>query len=141
VRIRPATAGDVPAVLELDRELFGPDAWSEQSVREELTGPRRSAVVACDAVVVGYLVTAWAGDVVDLQRVAVRSSHRRRGLAHRLLAEALEHPGAERMLLEVGADNEAALAFYAAEGFREVHRRERYYRNGSGAVVMERVLR
>jgi ribosomal-protein-alanine N-acetyltransferase len=141
VRIRPATAEDVAAVLELDRRLFGSDAWSEQSVREELTGPRRSAVVACDPAVLGYAVTASAGDVVDLQRVAVRPEHRRRGLAHELLAAALEHSEADRVLLEVAGVNAPALAFYAAEGFTEVHRRQRYYRDGSDAVVMERALR
>jgi [ribosomal protein S18]-alanine N-acetyltransferase len=141
VRIRPATAEDVAAVLELDRRLFGPDAWSEQSVREELTGARRSAVVACDPAVQGYAVTASAGDVVDVQRVAVRPQHRRRGLAHQLLAAALEHSEADRALLEVAGVNAPALAFYAKEGFREVHRRQRYYRDGSDAVVMERVLR
>jgi ribosomal-protein-alanine N-acetyltransferase len=139
--VRPATAEDVEAVVELERRLFGADAWSERSVREELTGPRRWAAVACDLRVVGYLVIASAGDVVDLQRVAVHPEHRRRGVAQELLASALEHADGDRMLLEVAADNRAALAFYAAEGFSEVHRRKRYYRDGSDAVVMQRVLR
>ena len=36
--------------------------------------------------------------------------------------------------------NAAALAFYAAEGFTEVARRRRYYRDGADAVVMQRDL-
>jgi ribosomal-protein-alanine N-acetyltransferase len=140
VRLRPATPDDVAAVHALDVHLFGPDAWSKGSVREELTGPRRVAVVACDPEPVGYVVTASAGEVVDLLRIAVAPEHRRRGLARRLLATALERADGGRMLLEVGADNRAALAFYAAEGFTEIDRRPRYYRDGSDAVVMELVL-
>ena len=83
MNLRPATADDVAAVRALEVDLFGPDAWSETSVREELLGERRTAVVACDPEVVGYVVTAAAGDVVDLQRVAVREDHRRSGLARR----------------------------------------------------------
>jgi len=140
MRLRPAGAADARAVHDLEERLFAAEAWSPQSVREELTGPRRVALVACDPDVVGYVVTAVAGDVVDLQRVGVHPSHRRRGLAHALLTAALEQAEADRVLLEVSEVNEAALAFYAAEGFTEVDRRRRYYRDGSDAVVMVRAL-
>lgn len=138
MNLRPATADDVAAVHALEQELFGADAWSSGAVREELTGPRRTALVACDPDVVGYVVTREAGDVVDLQRIAVHPARRRHGLARRLLTEAA---CAERMLLEVSATNTAALAFYAGEGFAEIARRRRYYRDGSDAVVMERPAR
>lgn len=133
--IRPATADDVEAVTALEASLFGPDAWSTESVREELTGDRRTAVVASNPSVVGYSVTALSGDVTDLQRIAVAREHRRQGLAHALLAVVLPEHG--RVLLEVSATNGAALAFYAAEGFVEIDRRPSYYRDGSDAVVME----
>jgi [ribosomal protein S18]-alanine N-acetyltransferase len=136
VILRPATADDVPAVARLEADLFGVDAWSADGVREELTGDRRTALVADqDGRVVGYVVTMDSGDVVDLQRVAVHPAHRRRGLARELLASA---GTGSRMLLEVASGNEPALAFYAAEGFTEIHRRRRYYRDGVDAVVMER---
>ena len=141
MRLRAARAADVAAVLALETDVFGDDAWSASSVREELTGPWRRALVACDPEVVGYVVTSTAGDVVDLQRIAVRPDRQRRGLARRLLAAALAGAGADRLLLEVSDANEAALAFYAAEGFTEIHRRPRYYRDGSGAVVMQRPVR
>ena len=138
MRLRPATAADVAAVHALEQSLFGPDAWSEQSVREELTGPRRTAVVVCDPDlvdrVVGYAVSLAVGDAVDLQRIAVHPGHRRRGLAGRLLAEV--RPVEVATLLEVSATNAGALAFYAAEGFVEIDRRARYYWDGSDAVVL-----
>jgi ribosomal-protein-alanine N-acetyltransferase len=141
VTLRTASADDVAAVHALEMQAFGVDAWSAESVREELTGPRRVAVVACcvDAVV-GYAVTSSAGAVVDLERVAVHPEHRRRGLARLLVLTALADVAGERVLLEVSADNQAALAFYAAEGFTEIARRGRYYRDGSDAVVMSKTL-
>ena len=141
--IRPATADDVAAVTELEEQLFGADAWSVESVRAELTGERRHAVVAADDGVVGYAVTLRSGDVVDLQRIAVVPSQRRTGVAVRLLDEArrvARADGAHRMLLEVSAGNTGALAFYAAQGFVQIDRRPRYYRDGSDALVLRATL-
>jgi [ribosomal protein S18]-alanine N-acetyltransferase len=143
VRLRPATATDVAAVSALERELFGADAWSDGSVREELTGERRTALVAQEGHVVGYGITLLAGDVVDLQRIGVAPARRRTGLATRLLAElqqSARDAGADRMLLEVSAANTGALAFYAAAGFVEIDRRPRYYRGGTDAVVLRASL-
>ena len=136
--LREAGADDVGAVAELERLLFGANAWSEAQVREELTGGRRQAWVAGDPVV-GYAVTLAAGDVMDLLRIAVHPDHQRQGLAGRLLDAAVgagKAARADRMLLEVSAANTAALAFYAAAGFVEIDRRRRYYRDGTDAVVM-----
>jgi [ribosomal protein S18]-alanine N-acetyltransferase len=141
--IRPAVAADVAALTALEAELFGADAWSADSVREELTGERRHAVVADESGVVGYAVTQRSGDVVDLQRIAVAPAHRRAGVATLLLDAARRAgrtDGAHRMLLEVSADNTAALAFYAAEGFVQIDRRPRYYRDGSDALVLRATL-
>ena len=60
--------------------------------------------------------------------------------ARALLDRAVPRPtadGAERMLLEVAADNPGALAFYGAAGFVEIARRRRYYRGGADAVVLQ----
>jgi ribosomal-protein-alanine acetyltransferase len=141
--VRAATAADAPAVTELEAAVFGPDAWSAGSVAEELTGPRRRAwvaEVADSAGVVGYAVSALAGDVVDLQRVAVAPARRGRGIASSLVAtliDAARSDGAARVLLEVAADNEAALGLYARHGFTEVDRRPAYYRDGRDALVLQ----
>jgi ribosomal-protein-alanine N-acetyltransferase len=142
--IRPAVATDVPALLALETDLFGPDAWSGASLHDELDGPgRRAVVLVSGQEVLGYAVTMLAGDVVDLQRIAVRRDRQRRGLAGLLLADTLaaaRADGAERMLLEVSAANGAAVAFYEARGFTRIDVRRRYYRDDSDALVLARPL-
>lgn len=130
----------VDAVAALEAEVFGVDAWSPAQVASELGGPgRRGWVVESTGAVVGYAITWRSGDVVDLQRIAVHPAHRNRGLARALLEAAVaagRSEGADRMLLEVGAGNGAALGLYAAAGFVEIDRRRRYYRDGADAVVL-----
>jgi ribosomal protein S18 acetylase RimI-like enzyme len=110
----------------------------------ELTGEDRFAVVAvAGEELIGYAVTMRTGDVVDLQRIGVHPSHRRAGIARALLKAAVERAAAEEaqgMLLEVSAGNGSAIAFYTAEGFAEIDRRRRYYRDGSDALVLRRQL-
>lgn len=139
--IRPATPEDAAAITSIERDAFDADAWSEGLVDLELTAPGRVVVAAeQDDVLVGYASAAVIADVADLTRIAVRPSGRRSGVARSLLgalvAEAAER-GAQRMMLEVGETNEAALGLYRSVGFTEVARRPDYYGCGRDAVVME----
>jgi ribosomal-protein-alanine N-acetyltransferase len=140
VIVRAATPSDSAAIVSLDAEVFGPDAWSAKTVEQTLATDH-VVLVADDGI--GYVVASVAGEAADLQRVAVAPARRREGIAHTLLSEATtaaRDAGAQRMLLEVRADNTGALAFYAVEGFTEIDRRRRYYRDGADAIVLERAL-
>lgn len=140
--IRPATAADVAVVVALEDATQGTDAWSEGLVRDGIEGglPTIDYLVAeVGGAVVGYAVASYAGDIAELQRIGVSDAARRQGVASAMLDEVVAHApstGADRMLLEVRADNRGALAFYAARDFVEIDRRTRYYRDGADAVVM-----
>jgi len=136
--IRPATDADVDEVAALEAEIFGTDAWSPASVRAEVVAASRQCFVAVDdGEIRGYVVVRDAGDVADLQRIAVTPPMRRRGLGARLLRHC-DVSAYDRTLLEVRADNVAAIGFYSREGFTEIARRRSYYADGTDAVVMQR---
>jgi len=139
---RPVTSSDIGALVALESEMFGRDAWSAESVAGELAavGTNRIVIVALDGErLVGYAALMHVGDVADLQRVVVHRDHRRQGIAadlvRDLLAEAAGQ-GCHEVLLEVAADNDAALALYTRLGFTEISRRSGYYRGDVDAVVM-----
>jgi len=140
--VRAAGLEDVAAVARLEEDCLGQDAWSEGLVREGISGalPTVTYLVAdAGGVVVGHAVTSAAGDIAELQRIAVAEDRRRTGVATALLAgvvEAASLTEADRLLLEVREDNGGALAFYARAGFVEIDRRPRYYADGATAVVL-----
>ena len=140
--IRPATAADLDAVVELEQTCLGADAWSRGLVEQGIAAalPTVSYLVAeVDGVVVGHSVASAAGDDAEIQRIAVDPAYRRRGLAGELLAAVEQRAaadGATRLLLEVREDNTTAAAFYESRGFVEVGRRRGYYRDGAAAVVL-----
>lgn len=136
--IRAAAEGDVAALTELEQVCQGLDAWSENLVREGATGRLPTITWLVTSARDGYAVASYVDDVVELQRIGVAPEARRRGAARELLAAVVQRAGdAERVVLEVREDNAGARAFYAAQGFAELARRPRYYRDGATALVLE----
>jgi ribosomal-protein-alanine N-acetyltransferase len=107
------------------------EGWSAAWIARLLALPGAFATLCLAPDPVGFALCLPAGDAVDLVAIGVVASHRRRGIAARLLADcgARAHAaGAERLMLDVAADNRAALALYRRAGFAAVGRRPRYYR-------------
>ncbi|KNG94354.1 GNAT family N-acetyltransferase [Pseudaestuariivita atlantica] len=77
-------------------------------------------------------------DEAEVLMLATHPDHRRQGLARAVLAAfeaGAAAQGAERVFLDVRADNRAALGLYATAGYAETGRRARYYRMADGARV------
>lgn len=144
--IRAAAPDDLAAIVDSEAAGFPEDPWGEGLVGEGVAGLLPTIgylVLEQDGEVVGHAVVSVAAEDAELQRIAVDTAHRGRGLGGLLLDGCLADAarrGAERLILEVRETNAPALALYAAAGFTELGRRERYYRDGSTAVVLSRSL-
>ena len=144
--LREALWTDVGALAALEGDLFPHDAWAETTWWAELAGrPRRDYVVIDDGVgVVGYAGLDHGGEVADVMTVAVAPRARGLGLGRRLLDE-LEVRAAARgaafVMLEVRADNTAALGLYERSGYGVLGIRRRYYQPGDvDALVLRKTL-
>lgn len=124
----------------IESAVMGTDAWSASSIADDLACEGRSWWMALDGEeLVGYAGGLVAGDDVQLLKVAVRSSHRRRGIAAELisrLAEDCRNLAVASMSLEVRVSNDGARAFYERMGFAEEGVRPRYYSDGEDALIM-----
>ena len=119
--------------------------WSEDEV-EHLLIERH--VVTHRATVgrrlLGFILSRLIEDEAEILSIAVASSWRGRGLARRLLdlnLRRLAGLGARTVFLEVDEDNAPARRLYRRAGFREVGRREGYYRDAAGKATAALVLR
>lgn len=142
--VRHVTTAALPGILgdlvALDAELFGVEAWDTAAWSDLLTTPGRRLTVVEEPGLRAYALTGVVGDFVDLLRIGVAPTARRRGLAGVLLADAVDAArteGADRMLLEVSEANAGACAFYDQAGFIRIDRRPGYYRDGHAALVLQ----
>ena len=72
--VRPAGPEDVEAVAQIEDVSLGVDAWSHALVHDGILGdlPTITYLVAeVGGEVVGHAVTSNAGDIAELQRIAV----------------------------------------------------------------------
>ncbi len=137
---KPLDAAHAAAVAALEARAMGTDAWNEALVLDEL--PRRDRVwwaAYVGDVLAGYVGTWVVDGQMQVLKIAVEPTFRRRGIARELLARAAADArdlGASEATLEVRASNEGAQALYAALGFRSLGVRPRYYSDREDAVIM-----
>ncbi len=146
VRLRPMRWWDVEPVHAIDREVFGPTAWSAESFWSELARPQTRwytvAELAGTGELAGYAGLMVNGNEADVQTIAVAPSGQGTGVG-RVLLEALVDAalarGATSMILEVRSDNDRAIGLYRRAGFEQIAVRRRYYQPGDvDALIMRR---
>ncbi len=112
------------------------EAWSRDVFSLQLDLPNVIGLIVDDS---AFILLRVADREAEILTLAVVPSARRQGVAAGMLKEAIQRlgqAGAVVVFLEVSVKNTAALALYAANGFKQVGRRSRYYSDGSDALVL-----
>ena len=143
-----ARVADAPRLAAMSHdyvEMGLKPAWSASRITWHIRHPESVVLTARAAdVVSGFAIMRYADDVAHLNLLAVDSTHRRRGIARRLmtwLEETAFTAGTFIIGLELRATNESAFAFYSALGYRELGRVPGYYQGVEPAIRMARDVR
>ncbi len=148
LHIEPAEARDAEAVAALHARSFY-RGWPRQDIEAYLIDPDTPTLVACDAkrTIAGFIMLRILGNDVELMTIAVEKRFQGKGVGEALLRAAFEDlmmTPARRMILEVAADNPAAIRLYTRLGFTRISERKGYYARPDGqpatALVMARDL-
>jgi ribosomal-protein-alanine N-acetyltransferase len=131
-RLRPALPSDAGSVAAIHRALFD-RPWQLEGLQRLLELPTVLAFIAeagTPGVLTGFILGQLAADEAEILTIGVAPTWQRCGIAGLLIREfaaSVCRAGAKRVLLEVAADNEPALALYFRQGFHCVGRRKCYY--------------
>ena len=142
--IRRAVPDDIDAIAEIERQSFS-EPWSEQTLLSYLEQGCDIFVVTLDGTVCGFSVLDRSLITeAELYNIAVAPEHRGKGLS-RLLMDAMidvaRKNSITRIMLEVRASNQTAIALYTAYGFEKVGIRAGYYRHPTeNAILMDLML-
>ena len=151
-RLRVAELADVQAMHRMETALFPADAWHIDMFLEELTPPDPHPTTCSNYLqkgsednesswrAIGYCGTMVVADTADVQTIGVLPEYEGHGFGRAMLEQMHERAreqGAERILLEVRADNPRAQRLYERNGYRAIHVRRGYYDDGTDAIIME----
>jgi ribosomal-protein-alanine N-acetyltransferase len=148
LHVEPAETRDAPALATIHAQGFH-RGWSREDFASYIAGTDTPVYVACDArrKIAGFAMLRLAADEAELITIAVDKRWRNKGIGRALLRAMLEDLAmtpAQKLFLEVAADNSAALRLYAAHGFAKLSERQGYYARPDGqpatAIVMGRDL-
>jgi ribosomal-protein-alanine N-acetyltransferase len=127
--LREMTEADLDAVLRIEREVHA-HPWTLGNFSDALRSGYQCKVFESAGVMMGYAVMMLAVDEAELLDIAIDHGHQRKGIGRKLLEAMLSlarHENMRRMVLEVRASNQAAIALYRASGFEQIGLRRDYY--------------
>ena len=138
VLMQPMLADDLDAVLAIEHKSFSMP-WTDTMFLSELRqGPGSRLLVARlekrPTTIVGYVGYRAMLDEMHVMILAVAPAWRRRGIAQRMLSEAMDQArqaDCARAILEVRASNVGAQQLYYRLGFAPVGVRPTYYKRPS----------
>jgi len=146
--IRPATAADLPLILELERLSLTAAHWSEAQYRQMLEPGSDHARLALvtqseQGQILGFLIAHHIAPDWELENIVVASAARRAGIGKQLLQSLLKearHRNSESIFLEVRDSNAAARALYQSTGFHQTGRRKSYYPSDGATPAEDAIL-
>ena len=138
--IRKMQPEDLAEVCKIEKDNFSLP-WSEKSFLESMERDDTVYLVALEDVdVAGYIGCYCIAGAGEITNVAVKASHRRKGIGGKLLQKLYEEGVAldtREYFLEVRESNEAAIGLYLRQGFvKEGIRKNFYEKPVENAVIM-----
>ena len=145
--VRPYRETDFPVLFEIDRRCFPPGvAYSRERLARRLSRSRGcAAVFEKESGIAGFAIGSMRGPAGGhLDTIDVLPEFRRAGVGRGLLAwieETLAACGAQRVILEVAAENDPARRFYGRAGYEASGDLPDFYGAGVNGIRMRKDLK
>ncbi|MGE6246453.1 ribosomal protein S18-alanine N-acetyltransferase [Psychrobacter proteolyticus] len=144
IEVLPTNAVELEYVIQtvasIEAMVQPDDTWNQKTLAELLEQDSIRLLIAYDQVkednvshreIVGYCLYQTTFEQAEVLRIGTDPEHQRQGIASQILNklhELLQLNRVESLLLEVRADNTAAIALYEQQAFSIIHRRKGYYK-------------
>ena len=134
LRMRKMRTTDLPAVLEIERQVYN-YPWSEGIFNDCFKAGYGCWVCEDLDNVVGYCILSIAVGEAHIMNICVDPAEQKQGIGRKMLEHLIElarSGWANSIFLEVRPSNKAAIALYESHGFNELGVRKDYYPGKKG---------
>ncbi|MBR3134083.1 MAG: tRNA (adenosine(37)-N6)-threonylcarbamoyltransferase complex dimerization subunit type 1 TsaB [Clostridia bacterium] len=119
-----------------DYEKF-PNIWDYKTFETDSKNSKYF-VAKLNNEIVGFIGYKTVFDEIEIMNIVTRIDKRKRGIASSLLSHIIRKIPANKINLEVNENNKIAKNLYTRFGFEQIGVRNKYYKDGSNAIVMSR---
>ncbi len=140
MNIRLGSLSDLTEIIQIENEVFKNYCWNYNIIKNELISAkdRETFVITDHEKIIGYLMIRKFKNQIDILNFAISKFFQKQGAGWKLLNYFLESlPKMTQVTLEVKQGNKKAINLYKKAGFYKVGFRKKYYRDGSGALIMK----
>ena len=142
ISIKEINENDIDLCHELDSNSIS--LWSKKQWANEFNkkGIKVLGILLSD-LLIGICVFQVVIDEAQINYFVVKKKFREKGFGSQLmgyLIKQCEKLKINKLILEVSQNNIKAEKFYRSFGFSTVGRRKNYYKNGSDALLKEKIL-
>ena len=138
MKIRNATIDDAIEIYKIEKRVFK-NYWSFKSIKLEFTESKFSQIslLEVDSKIIGYIFQRVMPGQSHIINMAIDLPYQHKGYGKFLLKNTLEKDSEDtNVFLEVKEANFPAIKLYTDLGFEEIHKKDRYYSDGSNAIFM-----
>lgn len=135
ISVRRAEAADIGILFSIESEASG--GWPITLFESEFkNGSSKTVIAEIDGESAGYAIVWIIGHEIQLNKISVRPSFRRMGIASGLIACLKKEFKPAKIILEVAEKNISAIGLYESAGFIKTGFRKNYYPEDN-AILMD----
>ena len=127
------------ALIELSRSNFGDESWTDEQLGNAIINDDYICIALLDGDnVLSYLIAVQRLDDVNILSIATSKDNQNKGYATMLIKWMINlcQNVDKTLSLEVKSKNKTAINLYTTLGFKKIHERPRYYKDGDSALIM-----
>ena len=135
-KIKPMHIDDL---IKLSQEQFKDESWTKNQFNECITDDNYiCAGIFNQGELVCYVVAIQSLDDINILSIATKQEYKKQGHATRIITwyKNLALQVEKTLSLEVKSKNSIAINLYQKLGFKQVHTRKKYYKDGDDAIIM-----
>lgn len=139
MQIKKIDLSMIDQIFKISNQQFGQESYSFDQIKDMISdGNYNSMSVLLNNKIVSYVITIETLDDVNIISIATENNYKKNGFATTLINWYKQYAknNNKTLSLEVKSKNKPAINLYTKLGFKTIHQRKNYYKDGDDALIM-----
>ena len=139
MEIKNLTKQHIEQIHQISIQQFENESWTQKQIQDSIESQTSICIgTFVDDELVSYAISQDSLDDINLLLIATKNNQKNKGFAKLLMKYLDDVASAQQKTfsLEVKNTNTVAISLYEKFGFKTLHIRKKYYKDGADAFIM-----